>query len=117
MKQNQNIVSVITPFYNAGKYIEESFLSVINQKCPKNYTIEYILINDCSTDNSLEVVNNLIEKYSNISYINIRLFDLKENLGCGGARKFGIDNSIGKYLMFLDAIITKEPGKSFLPAA
>ena len=93
--------SVITAFYNAAEYIEYTLLSIANQKTNNLINIEYILVNDCSTDNSLEIVNNFISLYKD--KLTIKLFDLKENLGCGGARKYGIDHASGDYFMFLDA--------------
>lgn len=93
--------SIITAFYNAAEYIEYTLLSIANQKTNNLINIEYILVNDCSTDNSLEIVNNFISLYKD--KLTIKLFDLKENLGCGGARKYGIDHASGDYFMFLDA--------------
>jgi len=93
-------VSIITAFYNVENYIEESFNSIINQMV--DIDIEYILVNDSSTDNSYDIVNKLILTNKNPN-IRIKLLSTPENLGCGGARKYGIDHSTGDYLMFLDA--------------
>lgn len=94
-------VSIITPYYNAGKFIEESLKSISNQFFnPSQIEIEHVLVNDCSTDDSNKIVNDFIKKSkNNIIYKNI---NTPVNLGCGGARKYGIDNSTGDYLMFLD---------------
>jgi len=102
MNKDKITVSIITPFYNTEQYIKESFNSVINQQIDKNIYVEYLLVNDCSTDNSLSIINELILTNNNEN-INIKLLNTPENLGCGGARKFGIDNSTGDYLMFVDA--------------
>jgi len=96
-------LSIITTFYNAEKFIVNCINSITQQKFdPKKIKVEYLLINDCSTDNTLNIVKAYLqkEKHPDIKY---RIIDTPENLGCGGARKFGIDNSNGDYLMFLDA--------------
>ena len=57
-------VSVIVPVYNASKYIEETLKSILNQ----NFTnFEIIIINDGSTDNSLEIIKKTLKdsKFSN----------------------------------------------------
>jgi len=90
------LVSVIIPLYNAQKYISETIESVINQ----TYTNwELLVVDDCSTDNSRELVKKF-EKQDN----RIRLIKLETNFG-GPAkpRNIGIDNAIGEYIAFLDA--------------
>ena len=97
-------ISVITTFFNSSKYIYKSIFSVLKQKTD-NINIDYILVDDCSTDDSLEYVRKIIDlkddAYS--EYINVRILQTPNNLGCGGARKFGIDHALGEYLMFLDS--------------
>ena len=95
-------VSVITAFYNAEKYILQAIHSVNSQAIDDSFDIEYVLINDCSTDKSLDVINYYFSEMKN-EKIDVKIIDTPENLGCGGARKFGIDNSTGNFLMFLDA--------------
>jgi glycosyltransferase involved in cell wall biosynthesis len=56
---NQKKITVITPFYNAEKYIENCILSVVSQDY-ENY--KFVLIDDASTDNSLQVTKNLLGK-------------------------------------------------------
>ena len=58
-------VSVIIPVYNAEKYISETLDSVIAQNYPD---IEIILIDDCSTDNSAQIIRDYMSKYSCIKY-------------------------------------------------
>ena len=59
-------ISVITPCYNSEKYIEECIFSVINQ----NYSnLEHIIIDDCSTDNSLSIIEKIAKEYSHIRLI------------------------------------------------
>lgn len=87
-------VSIIVPIYNAGKKLNKCIDSILNQTY-KN--IEIILVNDGSTDNSLEIC----EKYKSIDD-RIILIN-KKNEGCIKARRTGIDNSSGDYIMFVDA--------------
>lgn len=82
------------PVYNASKYVEQSVISVNNQSLKD---IELICINDGSTDNSLELLNNLKEKYDFI-----KIFT-QENQGSGQARNYGISEASGEYIAFLDA--------------
>lgn len=90
-------VSVIIPVYNCQKYLDRCVLSLINQSLSE---IELIFVNDCSTDNSL----NILKKYKN-NYQNnkIIIIDSKENLGVGGARNKGIDIAEGEYIGFVDS--------------
>lgn len=88
------LVSIITPNYNCEKYICETIESVLNQTY-KNW--EMIIIDDCSTDNSLEV----IKKYEKES--RIRIFRNDINRGVSYSRNRGIEESKGKYIAFLDS--------------
>lgn len=95
-------ISVITTFYNSSKYILQSIESVINQVLDNSFDIEYILVDDCSTDNTLDIVREYLSKIES-NNINIKIIQTKENVGCGGARETGIRMSTGNYLMFLDS--------------
>ena len=79
--------------YNIEEYIERSIKSVLNQKY-KNY--ELIIIDDCSNDNTLEI----IKKYENE---NVKIFQTELNTGtAGGPRNVAIDKAQGEYIIFLD---------------
>lgn len=101
MSKKIDKVSVITTFYNAEKFIVQAVNSVNAQQI-KGFELEYVLVNDKSTDNSLEVLNKYIKerKNPNVQFV---IIEPEENLGCGGARRYGIEHSTGDYLMFLDA--------------
>lgn len=92
-------VSIIIPNYNGEKYISRCIDSVLNQSV-KN--IEIIVVDDGSTDNSLEC----LAKYRNIDCITIIT---KENGGVSSARNIGIENSRGRYICFLDSDDCFEP--------
>ena len=87
------ILTVIIPAYNIAQYIENCLDSILNQTI-KN--IEIIVVNDGSTDNTLE---SLYQKYS--SFPNIRIIN-KINEGVSTARNEGLNLASGKYLMFVD---------------
>ena len=94
-------VSVIIPCFNQGEYIADSIESVINQTY-KN--IEIVIVNDGSTDNSSEIINDQAKKYDNILFL-----DEKENQGVVNARNLAVEKSSGEYILPLDADDTIEP--------
>lgn len=94
-------VSVITTFYNAEKFVLDAINSV-NQQITSGFELEYVLVDDKSPDNTRKLVEEFIDKHVT-NKTAWRIIEPEENLGCGGARKFGIDNATGDYFMFLDA--------------
>lgn len=96
-KKKAPIVSIITPFWNDGRYLEEVAFSVLNQTFPH---FEWIIVDDGSTDKkalkALEKVQNMDDR--------IIVFH-KENEGPGKARDFGVSKSNAKseYLLFIDS--------------
>ena len=95
-------ISIITTFYNAQTFIGNAIGSVLGQKVPDGCEIEYVLVDDKSQDNSRKLVENIINNTSKENF-EFKLVEPENNLGCGGARKFGIENATGNYFMFLDA--------------
>lgn len=96
MRLNQEkLISVIIPFYNEKDYFEDCFLSVINQTY-KN--LEIIIVNDGSDKYFEEKLKNLHIKYSET----VRVFH-QQNKGVSSARNFGIKQSKGEYIAFIDA--------------
>ena len=87
-------VSVIIPVYNVEKYLHQCLDSVANQTLKD---IEIICVNDCSKDNSLDILNEYAKKDSRIKIINF-----EENKGPGVARNAALDIAQGEYIMFLD---------------
>lgn len=88
-------VSVIIPVYNTEKYLEKCLESVCNQTLSD---IEIICINDCSTDNSREILNKYAADDERIKIINF-----PENRGAAAARNAGIDAATGEYIGFVDS--------------
>jgi len=93
---NNVLVSIIIPVYNMEKYIDRTLETLINQTTKMNY--EIIVINDGSTDNSLDIIKKYEEKYSK----KILVYN-KENGGLSDARNFGVSKANGKYICFVDA--------------
>lgn len=95
-------ISIITTFYNAENFILNAINSVYQQNIDDSFTIEYVIVDDKSQDNSRKIVDDFFSKYKKNGLI-VKVIEPEVNLGCGGARKFGIDNATGNFLMFLDA--------------
>ena len=89
-----NKVSIIIPVYNSYKNLNRCLDSVINQTY-KN--IEIIIINDGSTDRSLDILNEYKKKDNRIKVYTIK------NSGVSYARNYGIKKSNGEYIMFIDS--------------
>ncbi|GAA6323819.1 glycosyltransferase family 2 protein [Fusobacterium ulcerans] len=93
--RKEPLVSIITPLYNSEKYIGKTIESVLNQTY-KNW--EMLIIDDCSKDNGVKIVNNYILKDKRI-----KLFRNEKNEGVSFSRNRAIDLSQGKYIAFLDS--------------
>lgn len=91
MKKNSDI-SIIVPIYNGEKYLKKCLDSLINQTKEE---LEFILINDGSTDNTEKIIKEYKDK-------RIKYFKNK-NQGIGKTRNFGLSKSTGKYIMFCDS--------------
>jgi len=98
-----DIISVITTFYNAEKFIFNT-LNSVNQQIIEGFDFEYVLVDDKSPDKSREILENFIKNnVPDDRKDKWKIYEPEENLGCGGARKYGIDHAIGDFFMFLDA--------------
>lgn len=91
----ENYVSIITPCYNSQNYIADMLKSVINQTY---INWELIIVDDCSTDKSV----NVISKYLSLEP-RIKLIKLKKRVGAAHARNKAIEAANGRYLAFLDS--------------
>jgi glycosyltransferase involved in cell wall biosynthesis len=93
---NNNIkLSVIIPVYNKSTTIQRALDSV---KTVGRNDIEYIVIDDSSTDDSRNVIKDLCKKYKDI----VPIFN-DRNMGAGASRNIGIQRATGEYIFFLDA--------------
>ena len=94
LKLIKDLISIIVPVYNAEEYIEGCLCSLLEQTYSN---IEVICVDDCSTDNSV----NIIKKYE-AKDNRIKLFSTENNSGPATARNIGLDNSNGEFIMFCD---------------
>ncbi len=90
------MVSIVVPVHNAAGFIADT----IKMVCEQTYKDwELILVDDASTDNSVEIIEEMIRTHKK----RIRLIRKKTNEGAAEARNTGIDATSGKYIAFLDA--------------
>lgn len=87
-------VSIIVPVYNMEKFLEKCLQSLVKQGLED---IEILAINDGSTDNSQNIINEYTKKYSNIKSF------IKENGGQSDARNYGLAKASGEYIAFIDS--------------
>jgi len=91
-------VSIIVPAYNAENTIPDTLTSLINQDYPpENY--EIIVVDDGSTDNTFNVAKSFEKNYRGILLKVLK----KENGGKGSAQNYGVQNSLGRYILTIDA--------------
>lgn len=90
-----NKVSVITASYNAARFIGETIESVLNQTYKD---LELIIVDDCSTDNTEEIVNKYIEKDSRVKF-----YRLDKNSGAAVVRNTALEKATGRFMAFLDS--------------
>ncbi len=92
------MLSIVIPFYNEKLFINK-FIERL-EKSFKNYEVEYIFVNDGSTDGSNDIVYNYINKKTSN---NFQYIDIKRNMGKGYALRQGIKIAKGEYIIFQDA--------------
>lgn len=96
MKNNKPLVSVCIRSYNQEKFIAEAIDSVINQDT--NFDYEIIISDDCSKDNTIEIIKNYVKNFPKI----IRLITSDSNIGGPNNLKRVIEASEAKYIVCLD---------------
>ncbi|OUP49744.1 glycosyltransferase family 2 protein [Lachnoclostridium sp. An181] len=95
MEGKRPFISVVMPVYNAEEYLEKSITSILEQTFQD---FELVIINDCSKDNSKSICLRFAKDNKKIKFL-----DLKENVGAGAARNYGIEHATGYYLAFVDS--------------
>lgn len=90
-------LSIIVPFYNVEKYIEECIRSLYDQDIPQE-EYEVICVDDCSPDGSRAIVERLQKEYKTL-----RLVCHERNKKLGGARNTGLREAKGRYVWFVDS--------------
>lgn len=104
-------LSIVVPVYNVEQYVRKCILSIINQDDNLFKEIELIIVNDGSKDKSVEQIQDLVDKYDNITLIN------QENLSLSVARNNGMELAKGDYVWFIDSDdwITSDAVKYVMP--
>lgn len=90
-------LSIIIPVYNASDTIERCLESIWRENLPQD-DYEVICVDDCSTDSSISVLNEI-----SMSHSQLRILKNPENLRAGGARNHGVREANGEYILFIDA--------------
>lgn len=93
------LVSICIPVYGVEKYIERCCRSLFEQTYSN---IEFVFVNDCTPDNSIEIIKRLILEYPNRKEA-VKIINHNSNKGLSGARNTAIKEAKGKYLMHVDS--------------
>lgn len=96
-KGMENLVSIIVPVYNIEKYIRET-MDCVREQTYENW--ELLLVEDCSTDNTVQVIE---EYLAGVSDERIRLIRQDANVGAARTRNRGLEEARGRYIAYLDA--------------
>lgn len=99
----EHTISIIVPVYNAGAYIRET-VEMVRRQTWTDW--ELLLVDDCSGDNSREVIRSCCQTDPRI-----RLIEKKKNEGAAKARNTGLEQAAGRYIAFLDADDIWKPEK------
>ena len=92
-------VSIIVPIYGVEKYIKNCLISLFEQTYND---IEYVFVNDCTPDNSVQILTDTIELYPNRKE-QVKLINHAKNKGLGAARLTGFNTSTGEFIMHVDS--------------
>ena len=89
--------SVIIPTHNSENYVN----SIINDiLCQTNKNFELIIVDDCSIDNTIDIIIDILKNYKDLNY---NIIKTKTNIKAGMARNIGINVSSGEYIIFIDS--------------
>ena len=92
------LISIVIPVYNVAPYIIRCLQSVVFQK--NAVDMEVLLIDDCGTDNSIELAHVFLSRCDNLNY---QILHHAKNRGLSAARNTGLKAARGKYVYFLDS--------------
>jgi glycosyltransferase involved in cell wall biosynthesis len=95
MTEQKTYLSIIIPNYNNAKYLPACLESVCAINIPNT---EILIIDDCSTDNSMEILQDFAAKDPRII-----IHQMDKNSGVGAVRNYGIENARGEYFFFIDS--------------
>lgn len=112
--ENRVKVSILVPFFKVEKYVGRCVESLFTQTYPN---IEYVFVNDCTPDKSMDVINDYIFKYGVAEKCKIIVHE--ENQGISASRNDCLDNMTGDYFLFIDSddYIDRDMVESLVEAA
>lgn len=93
-------ISIIVPIYKVRDYIERCIDSIINQESV-NFALECIFVNDCTPDDSMEIVTRKIDNYN--GKIDFVVINHDRNMGLSASRNTGVKFAKGDFVFFLDS--------------
>ena len=102
---NNPLVSIVVPIFGVEKYIERCARTLFEQTYSN---IEFIFVNDCTKDSSINILQNIIKEYNHLEN-KIEIIDHEVNLGLAASRNTGVRYSTGDYIMHVDADDWIEP--------
>jgi len=94
--KSELMLSIIVPVFNVAPYVEQGLMSIVNQDFSQAW--EVILVDDCSSDSSLEICRQFARDYPD----KFKLIESPTNGGVSVARNLGLEQAHGRYLMFVD---------------
>lgn len=99
-------VSILVPIYGVERFIERCAVSLFEQTYQN---IEYVFVNDCTKDNSISVLEEVIDRYPQRKSC-VKIINHEHNKGLAGARNTAIDNATGDFVMHVDSddYVTKD---------
>lgn len=92
-------VSILVPVYGVEKYIERCAVSLFEQTYED---LEYIFVDDCSPDHSIEILERVMERYPQRKVQTV-ILRMEENRGVGYVRKTLLEKATGDYITFVDS--------------
>ena len=93
------LVSILIPIYGVEKFIERCAISLFEQSYQN---IEFIFVNDCTKDNSINILNDVIARYPERKSF-VKIITHEKNKGLAGARNTALDNALGDFVMHIDS--------------
>ena len=100
-------ISIIIPVYNVEQYVRQCLESVISQTIDHSL-LECIIVNDCTPDKSMEITNEIVDKYNNNVYkrgggMIFKLLSHEKNKGLSASRNTGMKHATGEFIYFVDS--------------
>lgn len=99
-------ISIIIPVYNVEQYVRQCLESVISQTIDHSL-LECIIVNDCTPDKSMEIANEIVDKYNNVykrgGGMIFKLLSHEKNKGLSASRNTGMKHATGEFIYFVDS--------------